>query len=263
MRRKVLRESANAGYKILKSKGGSAIDAVEEAIQVLEDSKVFNAGAGSCLTLEGKISTDASIMEGSLNCGSIGDANVVKNPISLARSVMEKSDHVLMVGSQSLEKFCHAIGFKTEQIKPTQQRLEQYRANLIKMKKGQIEAWPKNYKILRQYVGNLSKSTPEKFDTVGAVAVDHDSRVCSGVSTGGRWLKLPGRVGDSAIIGAGLYADNLSGAACATGAGEEIIRVNLCKTTCDLMRMGASAQSACEAAISMLTASRGEGTAGV
>ena len=261
-RRAVLRESVVVGFNVLKKKGGLALDAVEAAIRVLEDSRVFNAGAGACLTLEGKISADASIMKGDLSCGSIGDSNVARNPISLARQVMDKSDHVLIVGSESLRKFSEATGFKTSELAPTDARINQYHQNLRAMKAGSVETWPRNFALIKKYLTAI-KAEPANSDTIGAVAIDQESNVCSGVSTGGRWLKLPGRVGDSAVVGAGLYADNSAGAACATGAGEDIIRVCLCKTVCDLMRIGADAQAACDAAISMLTDSRGDGLAGV
>ncbi len=261
-RRRVLRDSAESGYNVLLRKG-SATDAVEEAIKVLEDSAVFNAGSGACLTLEGRISADASIMNGDLRCGSIGAANGVRNPISLARLVMERSDHVLMVGDENLRKFANAVGMKYFQLKPAEFRLRQYHDNVAKMTKGKVATWPKNFNLLRNYFAKTQGGEADKSDTVGAVAIDRFGKLSAGVSTGGRWLKLPGRVGDSAVIGAGLYAENSSGAAVATGAGEDIIRVCLCKVVCDFMKMGADAHTACEAAISSLSHVIGQGVAGV
>lgn len=263
-RKKALAESADIGFAVLKRKGGSSLDAVEEAIKILEDSKVFNAGAGSSLSIEGKVSADAAIMQGrDLSCGAIGNASVHSNPISLARLVMENSDHVFLVGNDALSKFSRAIGITAKPLRPSKHRLKQYKENLSLMKGGKIKAWPNNYKLLKSYQSSKSFGSPENSDTVGAVSIDSTSDVCAGVSTGGRWLKLPGRVGDSAIVGSGIYADNFSGAASATGAGEEIMRVCLCKSVCDFMRDGADAQSACEAAINVLTDRRGVGTAGV
>ncbi len=261
-RRRFLNRSAEAGFSMLR-RGKTGADAVEEAIKILEDSKVFNAGSGSSLTLEGKVSADASIMKGDLSCGSIAASNVVKNPISLARQVMERSDHVLIVGSENLRKFAAAIGMKYYELSPSSFRLEQYRHNLAQMKDGNVDTWPRNFNLMKKYSLQKEKLPPEKSDTVGAVAIDKNMKVCAGVSTGGRWLKLPGRVGDSALVGAGLYADNSSGAACATGAGEDIIRVGLCKSVCDFMKMGADAQSACDSAISSLSQVIGLGIAGV
>lgn len=265
-RRRFLAESANTGYNVLKRKGGSSLDAVEEAIKVLEDCKIFNAGSGSALTIEGDATADASIMVGDLSCGAVANISVSKNPISLARKVMEECDHVFMVGDDGLGKFSKAIGLNPTKLEPAARRLEQYQDNLKLMKKGRMKTWPKNYRLVRSYLSasrRTSRATPENSDTVGAVAIDSTSRVCAGVSTGGRWLKLPGRVGDSAVIGSGIYADSLSGAASATGAGEDIIKVCLSKTVCDFMRAGVDAQKACEAAISILTERRGVGTAGI
>jgi L-asparaginase / beta-aspartyl-peptidase len=262
-RKRILSRAASTGYELL-NKGGSSVEAVEEAIKVLEDSAVFNAGSGASLTLEGKVTTDAAIMKGDLSCGCIGCVSISKNPISLARAVMERSDHVLMVGDESLSKFSRAIGLHLSRLQPSPRRLEQYKRNLATMQKGLVKAWPRNYKLLKDYLKNDSfQKTEPVSDTVGAVAVEKNSTVAAGVSTGGRWLKLPGRVGDSSVIGAGIYADDLAGAASATGAGEEIIRVCLSKSVCDLMRIGADAQTACETAVNILTARRGYGIAGV
>jgi L-asparaginase / beta-aspartyl-peptidase len=200
LRRETLRKSVTEGYKILRN-GGSSLDAVEASIWVLEDSKIFNAGAGSCTTIDGKIEPDAALMLGDLSCGAVADANVVSNPISLARAVMEKTDHVFIAGSEPLRKFAESIKMELHDLKPTRARLGQYREYLRKMKSDELREWPKNSKLLGFYEkshGNL--------DTVGSVAIDSFGKVCAGVSTGGRFMKLPGRVGDSAIPGAGLYA---------------------------------------------------------
>jgi L-asparaginase / beta-aspartyl-peptidase len=183
---------------------------------------------------------------------------MVLNPISLARGVMEKTDHVLIAGDKPLRRFAQSINIELYNLKPTESRLRQYQNYLRKMKSDGLGEWPKNSKLIGSFgkgYGNL--------DTVGAVAIDSKGSLCSGVSTGGRFMKLPGRVGDSAIPGAGLYADSRSGAASATGAGEEIIRISLCKTVCDFMKVGLDAQSACDASISLLSKIRGSGTGGV
>ena len=263
-RRAVLRRCVDTGFEVLKA-GGSSVDAVERAIKIMEDSRVFNAGAGACLTLDGRILADAAMMIGQLECGAIASGNVAQNPISLARAVMERSDHVLIAGSDNLERFAQAVGFRVQPLAPSKERLKQYE-KLCNSPRS-IPEWPKNMKLARRYdIARLNASSlrePGKNDTVGAVALDKSGALCSGVSTGGRWLKLPGRVGDSAIFGAGIYAEGRSGAACATGSGEEIIRVCLCKTACDFMRAGMSAQSACDAAIDVLTQARGPHTGGL
>ena len=258
LRRKILRKSVSEGYEILR-KEGSSLDAVEASVMVLEDSGIFNAGRGSCTTIEGKVEPDAALMLGDLSCGAVAGASMVSNPISLARACMEKTDHVFLAGEGPLRKFADAIGFEIHYLQPTKVRTKQYEEYMRKMKAGDLSEWPKNS-------GLLSRYAEEKYgnrDTVGAVGIDSEGAVCAGVSTGGRFMKLPGRVGDSPIPGAGLFADSNSGAAVATGAGEEIIRVSLCKTICDFMRSGLSAQGACDASISLLTKARGLGVAGV
>lgn len=251
-RRQILDQSASKGYSILNG-GGSSIDAVEEAIKVLEDSGIFNAGSGSSLTARGTIETDAAIMKGDLSCGAVSHASIVKNPISLARSVMEKSDHVFIAGTEELKEFARAIDFPLYELKPTAARKAQLKAEFAALRKvGNGGEWPLNSKLMQSYFG-----------TVGAVAIDSRGELCSGVSTGGRSMKLPGRVGDSPVIGAGIYADETSGAACATGLGEEIIRVCLSKTACDYMKRGMKAQEAADATISFLTKRIGKQIAGL
>ncbi|MHB8566552.1 MAG: isoaspartyl peptidase/L-asparaginase family protein [Nitrososphaerales archaeon] len=257
-RRAFLQKSAAAGYRVLEENGAS-VDAVEAAIRILENSGVFNAGAGSCLTLTGEILTDASIMTGDLSCGAVAAGNVARNPISLARAVMEKSDHVLIVGSDNLANFAQSADFTLGPVEPNALRKRQYRKFGEQISEKNLREWPKNIKLVSGY----KVRSFDRNDTVGAVSIDKRGKLCAGVSTGGRWLKLPGRVGDSAVVGAGLYADATAGAASATGAGEEIIRVSLCKSVCDLMRLGVDAQSACDAAINILSERRGIGTAGV
>jgi len=258
LRRKILRKSVSEGYTILHS-GGTSLDAVEAAVVVLEDSGVFNAGKGSCTTIEGKVEPDAAVMVGNLGCGAVAGASMVSNPITLARACMEKTDHVFIAGADPLTKFAISVGFEISHLKPTKMRLKQYEEYLKNMKSEGLREWPQNSALLSRYL----KGSYGEQDTVGSVAIDSDGEVCAGVSTGGRFMKLPGRVGDSPIPGAGLYADKNLGAACATGAGEEIIRVSLCKTVCDFMRDGLDAQSACDASISLLSKVRGLGVAGV
>ncbi len=258
LRRQILRKSISEGYALLR-KGGSSLDAVEASIRVLEDSGIFNAGSGSCTTIEGKVEPDAAVMLGDLSCGAVAGASMVSNPVSLARACMEKTDHVFIAGAEPLRKFARSIGFEIHDLEPNKMRLDQYEEYMKKMGAGELKEWPKNSALLGRYLGQEYGN----LDTVGSVAIDADGKVCAGVSTGGRFVKLPGRVGDSPIPGAGLYADSSSGAACATGAGEEIIRVSLCKTVCDFMKNGLDAQAACDASISLLSKVRGVGVAGI
>jgi L-asparaginase / beta-aspartyl-peptidase len=256
-RRLIIKKASAAGFETLE-RGRSSVDAVESAIKVLEDSGIFNAGSGSALTIDGKLETDAAIMMGDLSCGAVGEAGIVKNPISLARAVMEKTDHVLIVGRENLTHLAKAIDFPMAELVPLERRKRQLEQYLSDLKHSKIVEWPRNSKLLPNY-----EIAAHDSDTVGAVAIDKKGQVASGVSTGGRFLKLPGRIGDSAIVGAGLYADGGAGAASATGIGEDIIRVALSKNVCDLMRIGADAQTACDTAISLLTRKRGADKAGV
>jgi beta-aspartyl-peptidase (threonine type) len=199
-----LKEAALAGYEVLKS-GGSAIDAVTSAVMVLENNEIFNAGKGAALTNEGKVELDASIMNGAdLKAGAIAMATQIKNPIRLARAVMEKTNHVLLAADGAL-KFAKQMELPLEDetyfITPHQQK------ELLEEQDSSIED------LLRK---------PTK-GTVGAVALDADGNIASATSTGGTAGSLPGRVGDSCIIGGGCYANNNTCAISATGDGEFII----------------------------------------
>ena len=223
---KSIRLASQEGFSFLK-RGNTAIDAVEIAVVMMEDSGIFNAGAGSCLTIDGCVEMDASIMSGiDLSAGSVGMVRDISNPIKLARQIMDKSDHVMLV-STGASQFANLINMQVKQILPDTNTLDKY----VKLKKKFKKYWYKNYSLLHD---KLLEMGPQ--GTVGAVAIDRDGNVASAVSTGGRWLKMSGRIGDSAIIGGGVYADNRLGAACATGNGESMIRLCLSKYTCDLMR---------------------------
>ncbi len=208
--REVLEEALRQGYARLKK--GTSLDAVEAAIRVLEDSPLFNAGKGAVFTHEGRNELDASIMEGKdKKAGAVAGVAIVKNPISAARAVMERSPHVLLVG-RGAELF--AIKQKLEVVHPeyfwTEQRWNELQEELRKKAKERKEgAAPTR----RRHMG-----------TVGAVALDGDGNLAAGTSTGGMTNKWSGRVGDSPIIGAGTYADNEACAVSCTGWGEYFIR---------------------------------------
>ena len=220
-----LEEAVLAGYKALQD-GKSSIDAVEIAIRIMEDSPLFNAGKGAVFTHDGKNELDASIMDGkTLAAGSIAGVHRVKNPITLARAVMEKSEHVMMIGDGA-EKF--AAEQKIDLVDPkyfwTQHR------------------WDALQKILKEEAEKKKVSeTPakdmpsNKFGTVGAVALDKDGNLAAGTSTGGMTNKKYGRVGDAPIIGAGTFANNLTCAVSATGWGEFFIRLGVARDISSLM----------------------------
>lgn len=247
-----VKEAALAGWKELKK--GSALDAVEEAIKSLEDNPIFNAGTGSVLTLDGKVEMDAAIMRGkTLEAGAVASIWGVKNPISVARKVMEKTDHVLLVGEGAV-KFARIMGF--DEYNPiTEERREQWEKLREKLlKEGTIPYWKKISELIKEYPEVLRS-------TVGAVAFDGEE-VVAGTSTGGVFLKMFGRVGDTPIIGAGTYANEFAGASC-TGLGEVAIKLSLAKTSVDFVRLGLSAQKASEAAIELATKYFGKDTMGI
>jgi L-asparaginase / beta-aspartyl-peptidase len=220
-----VRKAADAGFSIL-SKKGTALDAVEAAVASMEDNPMFNAGTGSTLNLLGEVEMDAAIMDGkTLRGGAVALLRNICNPVKAARIVMEQTDHVLIAG-EAAEKLALKNGL--------------VRGNLRVARR--VRAWKKGRKLLKEKLGKrLSKKAlgiflETQFDTVGALAMDEKGNLASADSTGGVSLKLPGRIGDSPILGAGLYADSRSGAATATGIGEHAMRLVISKTACDLMR---------------------------
>ena len=233
-----------------------ALDAVERAVAVMEDSGLFDAGiGGSYLTADAEIEMDASIMNGKdLSAGSVGMVQNIQNPIKLARLVMEHTDHVMLV-SDGVTQLAKLFNIEIKYRKPTEQSLKKH----VKRKRILKKEWPKNHKLLF----SLPKFTYDHYGTVGAVAIDQEANVASAVSTGGRWFKMHGRIGDSAIIGSGLYADNESGAACTTGVGELIMRLCLAKVACDHMRKGQNALTSTKKAIELLSSKFGKNTGGI
>jgi beta-aspartyl-peptidase (threonine type) len=238
-----VKKAAKTGFDVMAG-GGSALDAVVEAVAVLEDDGVFNAGFGSALTIDKTVEMEASVMDGkSLRAGAAGLLKDIRNPVKLARIVMEHTDHVFVVG-EGAEKLAKL--FNVERRNPvTELRLKYYEQQKQALLDGKFEL-PK--------LASLVKSHPELFDleTVGAVALDKEGNVAAATSTGGFPLKLPGRIGDSPLIGCGTYADNRSGACSATGVGEIAIRLVLAKTVCNYMESGKTAQEAVEAAIRLV-----------
>jgi len=232
--------ATSTGFDILK-KGGPALDAVIEAVASMEDDGVFNAGYGSSLNIDKEIEMEASVMDGeTLRAGAVGLLRDIKNPVRLAKIVMEDSDHVFVVG-EGAEKLARLHNLPRRN-PMTDLRLRYYE----NQKKTLLEG---KYELPRLY--NLVKNHPELFnlETVGAVALDMNGNVAAATSTGGFPLKLPGRIGDSPLIGCGTYADNKTGACSATGVGEIAIRLVLSKTVCMHIENGKSAEQAVELAI--------------
>lgn len=253
---KGLREALIEGFKELTS--GSAVDAVEVAVRVLEDNPAFNAGLGSSLNLKGEVEMDAGIMDGStLRAGAVGAVKRVKNPISLARMVMEYTDHVLLVG-EGAELIGSTLGLKLSEIEVSKAQVEKYKRILKLWREGEGFYHLKKLKTLAPKILEFTS-----IDTVGSVALDSNGNVAAATSTGGIWLKLPGRIGDTPIPGAGFYADNSGGAASATGIGEYIIMSSPCRKAVELMCQRVSATTAAKAVIEQITELFGKGIAGI
>ena len=237
--RKGCMHALRVGWNILKS-GGSAIDAVELSVRAMEDDPTFDAGYGSHLNQLGIVELDASIMTGmSLRCGAVAAVHRVRNPISLARKIMEESEHVLLVG-EGAERFANEHGISFCDPKSLINGREQQRWNDLKKRKG--------FKTRDAF---RIKNSPS--GTVGAVARDSQGILCAGTSTGGTLNKYTGRVGDSPLIGCGTYADNETGGVSTTGWGEAMIKIVMAKTVIDLMEMhNGKPQAAIEKALDML-----------
>lgn len=228
------RAAAEVGWDLL-VRGGTAVAAVEAAVRILEDHPAFDAGRGSHLNADGVVELDAGIMDGkTLMAGAVASVKRVASPISLARRVLHDSPHVFLVG-EGAERFSLAAGLPL--CDPESLIVPRERA-LWEHKRAEVEQQPP----ATDFRGYPS-------DTVGAVALDAAGNLAVGNSTGGTFFKHPGRVGDTPIVGCGLYADNTLGAAACTGWGEQIIRTVLAKTTVDHIALLGSARDAARVAI--------------
>jgi beta-aspartyl-peptidase (threonine type) len=208
-----LKDAIDAGESILKN-GGSAFDAVESAIIQLENNPLFNAGKGAVFTHNGLHEMDASIMNGfDLMAGAVAGVQQIKNPISLARAVMEKSDHVLLTGNGAME-FAKLVNARFEN--------DDY--FFVQLRYDQLQEAKKSNTMILDHTENIKEKNEKKFGTVGCVALDQKGNLAAGTSTGGMTNKKYGRVGDSSIIGSGTYANNKTCAVSCTGHGELFIR---------------------------------------
>ena len=218
-----VRNAAAAGWRPLE-KGGSALDAVEEAVVGLEDDETFDAGRGSFLNRDGKVQLDAFIMDGAtLRGGGVGGVERLRNPVRAARKILSDSPHVYFV-AEGAERFAAEHG--------------------IALCRNEDLIIPREVERLREYQAQTSTHGNDLFapeishDTVGAVALDRDGNIAASTSTGGTLNKAPGRLGDSSLIGCGCYADNLSAAASTTGWGEPIMKLVLAKWAADRVESG-------------------------
>ncbi len=217
-----------AAWEVLK-KGGRALDAVEAGVKIPEgDPTERSVGYGGRPDRDGRVTLDACIMDEMSNIGSVGCLEYIKHPISVARAVMEKTPHVMLVGDGALQ-FALAQGFPKENL-------------LVPDSEKEWKEWLKTSEY--KPIANI-----ENHDTIGMIALDAHGNLSGACTTSGMAFKMHGRLGDSPIIGAGLYVDNEIGAATATGHGEEVIRISGSHLVVELMRQGKSPQKACEEAV--------------
>jgi L-asparaginase / beta-aspartyl-peptidase len=210
-----------AGWRILQA-GGSALDAIEAAVVILEDDSVFDAGYGSHLNLDGQVECDAIVMDGStLRAGAVATLQHVRNPVGLARKVLENCPHMMLV-AEGAERFAQEQGIKLC-------------ANEELVTDAEREAWSKCK--MDKHASGFHRGHEQ--GTVGAVAMDRHGQLFAATSTGGTCCKLAGRVGDSPLIGCGCYADQEAGGVSCTGYGEAIMKIVMAKTAADLLRHSA------------------------
>lgn len=230
--RKILQRALEAGYEVLKAQG-SSLDAVTAAVVILEDAPLFNAGRGSCLNAEGDAEMDASVMDGAtLAAGAVAAVRRIRNPILAARAVMERTPHVLLAGGAA-DRFARDSGLAWE---------------------------PPGYFRTSRRLSALRRNLQRHHGTVGAVALDADGNLAAATSTGGYTGKLPGRVGDSPLIGAGTYADNRACAVSGTGLGEAFIRAAVAHEVAARMRyLGEKLSTATAKALSEVARLGGDG----
>jgi L-asparaginase / beta-aspartyl-peptidase len=220
---KGVRDAAAAGWRLLE-RGGSALDAVEEAVVIMEDDETFDAGRGSFLNHDGKVQLDAFIMDGAtLRGGGVGCVERLRNPVRAARKILSDSPHVYFVG-EGAERFAAEHG--------------------VTLCENDELIIPREVERLREYQAHLEEHRADLFaptishDTVGAAALDREGNIAAATSTGGTLNKAPGRLGDSSLIGCGCYADNASAAASTTGWGEPIMKLVLAKWAADRVESG-------------------------
>lgn len=258
--RAALHRALDAGKTVLSS-GGSALDAVQAAIQIMEDDPLFNAGRGAVFTAEGRNELDAAVMDGAtLNAGSVAGLTTTRHPVAAARAVMEQSPHVMLIGPGA-DSFAASVGL--EQVDPgfffTERRWQGLERELTRL------GLPIPQRPAGAAPGAMADLpapplNERKFGTVGAVALDQQGRLAAGTSTGGMTAKRWGRVGDVPVIGAGTYASNADGCAVsATGSGEYFIRATVARDICVSTREGATVQAAADTEIADVGSIGGDG----
>lgn len=243
-----------AAWKVLRS-GGRALDAVEQGVMVTEASQNCCVGLGANPDRDGYVTLDSCIMDEHANCGSVAFLERIKHPVSVARRVMEKTPHVMLVGSGA-QQFAIEQGFTLEPQKLSSEAERQYKEWLKKSEyKPVINI--ENAKSQTAYAPTRFENGEWNHDTIGMVAMDAAGNVSGSCTTSGQGFKMRGRLGDSPIIGAGLFVDNEIGAATATGQGEDVIRICGSHLVVELMRQGLSPEAACKKAVERIIKIKG------
>jgi beta-aspartyl-peptidase (threonine type) len=259
--RAALKRALDAGSAVLAG-GGSALDAIQAAVQIMEDDPLFNAGRGAVFTAAGRNELDSAIMNGAdRTAGAVAGLTTTRHPIAAARAVMEQSSHVMLIGPGA-DSFAASVGL--EQVDPSfffTERRWQGLERTLQQQNQPVPERPAGAPGPR--AANELPAPPlneRKFGTVGAVALDSEGRLAAGTSTGGMTAKRWGRVGDVPVIGAGTYASNADGCAVsATGSGEYFIRATVARDICHRTAAGADVQTAAEAEIADVGSIRGDG----
>lgn len=235
------RRALDAGWAVLQA-GGAALDAVETAVRMLEDEPIFDAGVGSVLNSDGVVELDAAVMDGqTLRSGGVAAVQRIRNPITLARRVLESQ--VILLVAHGAERFAESVG--VPHCGPDELIVEREYRRWQELQRT-------NARTEDAFARPASTALQNPGDTVGAVALDRFGNIAAGTSTGGTANKPPGRVGDSPLVGCGLYADNLTGGCSSTGWGESIIKVLLAKTATDFIGQGLHPRAAAQRAIDVL-----------
>ncbi|SJZ93117.1 isoaspartyl peptidase/L-asparaginase family protein [Sediminibacterium ginsengisoli] len=243
-----------AAWNVL-SKGGRALDAVEQGVMVTESSLNCCVGLGANPDRDGYVTLDASIMDEHANCGSVAYLERIKHPISVARRVMEKTPHVMLAGSGA-QQFAVSEGFPLEPARLSDQAEKEYKKWLEKSEyKPVINI--ENTKSPTAFAPQKLSDGSWNHDTIGMVALDAAGNLSGSCTTSGMGFKMRGRIGDSPIIGAGLFVDNEVGAATATGQGEDVIRICGSHLVVELMRQGNSPEQACKKAVERIIKIKG------
>lgn len=248
----------NAAWKVLRS-GGRALDAVEQGVMVTESSQNCCVGLGANPDRDGYVTLDSCIMDEHANCGSVAFLERIKHPVSVARRVMEKTPHVMLVGSGA-QQFAVSEGFPLEPQALSKDAEKAYKQWLQKSEyKPVINIENTNNKKQTAFAPAKLDNGDWNHDTIGMVAMDANGNLSGSCTTSGMGFKMRGRLGDSPIIGAGLFVDNEVGAATATGQGEDVIRICGSHLVVELMRQGLSPENACKKAVERIIKIKGAG----